>query len=218
MLTSSETRVPQAPGAGLQPRKSPRQPRSRDTVEAIIEGAARILETAGPEGFNTNAVARAAGVSIGSVYQYFPGKQALVAELSRRNAEAVLAGLTEVAARTLGRPVIERLRAFAAFAVAQQGARPRLARALDQLEIGLGLATDEAATAPAIVALLAPVLAAGAASLADSRLAWIAGDCLALVRTLIDRALDGGPGADEGLEDRLVGALGGYLQAAGVPV
>jgi AcrR family transcriptional regulator len=202
----------------LQPRKSPRQRRSQATVEAIVEAAARVLETDGPDGFNTNAVARRAGVSVGSLYQYFPGKQALVAELSRRNAEAVLAGLAQAAARTEGAPVLERLRAFTAFAVAQQGARPGLSRALDQLEPGLGLATDEAATAPAILALLTPVLAGGAARADAAAVARIAGDCLAMVRTLIDRALDGGAAARAGLEDRLVGALAGYLRAAGVAV
>jgi AcrR family transcriptional regulator len=202
----------------LDPRKSPRQRRSQATVETIVEAAARILETAGPDGFNTNAVARRAGVSVGSLYRYFPSKQALVAELSRRNAEAALAGLARAAERTRGRPLAERLRAFVAFAIAQQGERPRLSRVLDQLEPALALETDAAATAPAILALLTPVLAQGASG-GEAGLEAIAGDCLALARTLIDRALDGG---DAELlrvaEDRIVGALAGYLAAAGVAV
>ena len=199
----------------LDPRKSPRQRRARATVEVIIEAAARILETAGPAGFNTNAVAARAGVSVGSLYQYFPSKQALVAELSRRNAETALAGLAEAAERTRGRPMLERLRAFVAFAIAQQGERPRLSRVLDQLEPGLALDTDAAATAPVIVALLTPVLAQGAASDALG-LEAIAGDCLALARTLIDRALERDDALGSGVEDRIVGALAGYLAAAGV--
>lgn len=204
--------------AALDPRKSPRQRRSQATVEAIVEAAARILEGDGPAAFNTNAVARRAGVSVGSLYQYFPSKQALVAELSRRNAEAALAGLAQAADRTRGRPLAERLRAFVAFAIAQQGARPRLSRVLDQLEAGLALETDAVATAPAILALLTPVLREGLADDAPA-LEGVAGDCLALARTLIDRALDGG--GRESLkvaEDRIVGALTGYLAAAGVAV
>ena len=204
--------------ARLEARKIPRQPRSQATVEAIVEAAARVLEAAGPAGFNTNAVARRAGVSVGSLYQYFPGKQALIAELSRRNAEAVLGGLAEVAAQTAGRPVLERLRGFVQFAIAQQSARPKLSRMLDQLEEGLALPTDERATAPAILALLAPVLAAGGADARPEALAMIAGDCLALVRALIDRALDAGPAACLGLEERMIGALSGYLNGAGVAV
>ncbi|MDR3514078.1 MAG: TetR/AcrR family transcriptional regulator [Caulobacteraceae bacterium] len=217
MLANAETRLPQRPPPPLGPRKSPRQGRSRATVETIVEAAARILEADGPDRFNTNAVARRAGVSVGSLYQYFPGKQALVAELSRRNAEAAMAGLAAAVARTEGRPVVERLRAMVAFAVAQQGERPRLSRVLDRLEPGLELDTDEQATAPAIVAMLTPVLAPaldpGAAS--PEALAPAVGDCLALARVLIDRALDAGPQARAGLEERVVGALAGYLRAAG---
>ena len=201
----------------LDPRKSPRQRRARVTVEVIVEAAARSLETAGPEGFNTNAVAARAGVSVGSLYQYFPSKQALVAELSRRNAETALAGLAQAAERTRGRPMLERLRAFTAFAIAQQGERPRLSRVLDQLEPGLMLDTDATATTPAILALLTPVLAQGAAM--DSvELERIASDCLALSRTLIDRALERDAEPLSLAEDRIVGALAGYLAAAGVAV
>ena len=201
----------------LDPRKSPRQRRARVTVEVIVEAAARILETAGPEGFNTNAVAARAGVSVGSLYQYFPSKQALVAELSRRNAETALAGLAQAAERTRGRPMLERLRAFTAFAIAPQGERPRLSRVLDQLEPGLMLDTDATATTPAILALLTPVLAQGAAM--DSvELERIASDCLALSRTLIDRALERDAEPLSLAEDRIVGALAGYLAAAGVAV
>lgn len=218
MLANAETRVPPVTAAALDPRKSPRQRRSQATVEAIVEAAARILEGDGPAGFNTNAVARRAGVSVGSLYQYFPSKQALVAELSRRNAEAALAGLAQAADRTRGRPLAERLRAFVAFAIDQQGARPRLSRVLDQLEAGLALETDAVATAPAILALLTPVLREGAADDAPA-LEGVAGDCLALARTLIDRALDGGDVESlKVAEDRIVGALTGYLAAAGVAV
>ncbi len=65
----------------LSPRKRPRQKRSAATVEVILDGAARILEREGLDAFNTNAVAVAAGVSVGSLYQYFPGKDAVMAAL-----------------------------------------------------------------------------------------------------------------------------------------
>ena len=208
--------------AALDVRKSPRQRRSQATVEAIVEAAARILETLGPAGFNTNAVARRAGVSVGSLYQYFPGKQALIAELSRRNAEQALGGLAEAAARTAGQPILARLRAFVRVAIAQQSARPRLSRVLDQLEENLSLTTDARATAPAILELLTPVLAVGQTGANPAALTSIAGDCLALARVLIDRALDGGAldgaGLEASLENRVVGTLAGYLNGAGVAI
>lgn len=55
-----------------------RQARSKNTVEAIIEAATRILASDGWDALNTNSIARIAGVSIGSVYEYFPNKGAIV--------------------------------------------------------------------------------------------------------------------------------------------
>jgi AcrR family transcriptional regulator len=75
-------------------RRRPRQARSRATWEAIVEAAAQILERRGPAGFNTNEVAERAGVSIGTLYQYFEGKHAILAAAARRElgAAAPLAG------------------------------------------------------------------------------------------------------------------------------
>ncbi|MED5238184.1 MAG: TetR/AcrR family transcriptional regulator [Pseudomonadota bacterium] len=63
-------------------KKEPRQVRSRATVQAMVEACARILEERGYAGLTTNAVAEVAGVSIGSVYEFFPGKEAIVARLA----------------------------------------------------------------------------------------------------------------------------------------
>ena len=66
------------------PKKVPGQRRSRATVDAILQAAAQILEREGFRRLTTNRVAERAGVSISSLYQYFPNKQALVHELERR--------------------------------------------------------------------------------------------------------------------------------------
>ncbi|WP_454277896.1 TetR/AcrR family transcriptional regulator [Sphingomonas sanguinis] len=65
----------------MNPRKTARQGRSAATVDAIVEAAARILEAAGPSGYTTNAIAQRAGVSVGSLYQYFPNKDAITRAL-----------------------------------------------------------------------------------------------------------------------------------------
>lgn len=57
--------------------RRPKQRRAQSTVSAILEGAARVLAERGWAGFNTNVVAERAGVSIGSLYEYFPNKQAI---------------------------------------------------------------------------------------------------------------------------------------------
>jgi AcrR family transcriptional regulator len=68
-------------------RKQPRQSRSKATVDAIVEAAARILGDQGWSGFTTNKVAEVAGVSIGSYYQYFPGKHSLIEAIRGRHLE-----------------------------------------------------------------------------------------------------------------------------------
>jgi AcrR family transcriptional regulator len=60
------------------PRKRPAQGRSKATVDAIVQATARVLLKDGYEACTTNRVAETAGVSIGSVYQYFPNKESLV--------------------------------------------------------------------------------------------------------------------------------------------
>lgn len=73
----------------LIPRKLPRQARSRALVYAILDAAARILATHGREALNTNLVAEKAGVSIGSLYQYFPNRDAIIAAVAERHGHRV---------------------------------------------------------------------------------------------------------------------------------
>jgi AcrR family transcriptional regulator len=68
----------------VQRRKEPRQRRARATVDAILFAAAHILKSEGFAAATTNRIAEKAGVSVGSLYQYFPNKEAIVAALSER--------------------------------------------------------------------------------------------------------------------------------------
>lgn len=77
-------------------RKTPRQARSRRTVERILDAAARIFHEQGYAGATTNDIADEAGVSVGSLYQYFPNKDALLVALTKRHIEATAAGLAEL--------------------------------------------------------------------------------------------------------------------------
>jgi len=75
----------------LSPRKAPRQSRSQATVTAILDATAHILVERGVAAVSTNAVAERAGVSVGSLYQYFPNKDALIAALHARHGEQMMA-------------------------------------------------------------------------------------------------------------------------------
>ena len=101
------TRIPKPTSAM---RKAPRQARSRATIEIILETAARILGERGWSATTTNAVAETAGVSIGSLYQYFPNKLALVEAVRRRHFDEVLAVLH--AATDATTPRVRRIAAF----------------------------------------------------------------------------------------------------------
>jgi AcrR family transcriptional regulator len=74
------------------PRKPVRQSRARETVDAILEAAARLVNGDGGASptFSTNRIAELAGVSIGSLYQYFPGKDAILHALVEREFNAVV--------------------------------------------------------------------------------------------------------------------------------
>lgn len=83
-------------------RKQPSQTRSLRTLDILLEAAARILETQGEAGLTTNHIAERAGYSIGTLYQYFPSKQAILVALLRRHRERVtreLFALLEAAGR-----------------------------------------------------------------------------------------------------------------------
>ena len=79
--------------AQISPRKAPRQSRSQATVTAILDATARILVERGSTAASTNAVAERAGVSVGSLYQYFPNKEALVSAVQARHGEQMMAAI-----------------------------------------------------------------------------------------------------------------------------
>lgn len=72
-------------------RKKPKQERSVAMVEALLEAAARVFVKEGYAKATTNRIAAAAGVSVGSLYQYFPSKDAIAVELLRRYRDGLVA-------------------------------------------------------------------------------------------------------------------------------
>ena len=88
--------------AVLEPRKAPRQARSAATVEAIHIAAIQVLLADGVTRLTTTRVAERAGVSVGTMYQYFPHKEALLFALVRQKLGAIAAAMEEAAARLAG--------------------------------------------------------------------------------------------------------------------
>ena len=91
------------PSARISSRKQPKQARSNDLVTAILQAAVQVFAKEGAQRFTTARVAEKAGVSVGSLYQYFPNKAALPAstllQVSRLANPAYLVEIDVVAVR-----------------------------------------------------------------------------------------------------------------------
>ena len=112
----------------LLPRKLPSQARSRVTVDAILEAAAAILVRDGYARLTTNRIADRAGVNVASLYQYFPGTDAIVAELRRRHGAAERAAVRETLVLRRGQGLESTLRALVSRGVAAHAVSPALHR------------------------------------------------------------------------------------------
>lgn len=192
----------------LLPRKSPRQRRAQLTVASLLEAAAQLIESQGMDGFNTNAVAERAGVSIGSLYQYFPSKDALTLALLQREAERFHADASEALALPDGPAALRRL---VEASVRQQLERPELARLLDEQEgrPELRAVLDKHGFGDLIAQLLQrPDLPRQA----DPAVA--VGDVAALIRGLVDAAGERRETDLAPLRRRVEAAVFGYLERA----
>jgi len=174
-------------------------------VASIIEAAAQILETDGLEGFNTNAVARRAGVSIGSLYQYFPGKDALTVALMRRETMRFHEEAAAALDQRSGKAALEYL---IGASVRQQFKRPVLARLLDIQESRPAL-RDAVPAVDTLQSLLVTIIKR--AKPGQRRPEVVAGDLLAMIRGLVDAAGERGESDIEDLERRVRAAVFGYL-------
>ena len=183
------------------PVRAPRQARARATREAILQAAARIIEADGeaPQAFNTNRIAAVAGVSVGTLYQYFPDKQAILVALARREILAVRTATAAGGAEPERLVVRSLINAFPD--------RPRTRRAalmaLMAAESAQGLARETKATA----------------RLLPSRPDLSPLDAFVLTRAVVGviraAVLEGSDHLrDPGLEDALMRLIEGYLPTA----
>lgn len=201
-----ETAASQRP----RPRKMPRQGRSADTVRAIVEAAARILEQDGLGAFTTNAVAERAGVSIGSLYQYFPGKEALIGALIVRETSLLIAECEAVVADANGRAA---LKGLIGSAVNHQLRRPALARLLDLEEARLPFDEDTQRVTCRLHSILLSILARpDLPQQPDPDVA--AQDVLAIIKGMVDAAGERSERDRDALGARVGRAVYGYLDNA----
>lgn len=116
--------------APLDPRKSPRQARSAVTVDAIFEATIQVLLGVGSARLNTTRVAERAGVSVGTLYQYFPNKQALLLAVLERYLDRLMDRLEAACAAHRGQPAEVMVEAAVKAYLEVKAEQPEASRAL----------------------------------------------------------------------------------------
>ncbi|WP_285479854.1 TetR/AcrR family transcriptional regulator [Amycolatopsis sp. NBRC 101858] len=114
----------------IQPRKQPRQVRAELTRQRILTAAAHVFGEHGYAAGTTNRIAERAGISIGSLYQYFPNKDAILGELLVRHLDDGMAIAERVRGEQLPGPIDEVFRVFVRGAIESHLGEPRLLRML----------------------------------------------------------------------------------------
>jgi AcrR family transcriptional regulator len=131
-------------------RRIPRQARSAETVALILEATAQVLEAGDLPAFTTNSVAERAGVSIGTLYQYFADKNEILLALARQQ---MAIGLADIGRALQGDPSVEgRVRAVVQAMVNAFGGRHRARKAVTQAILAQGLGTEMMSPIAAFIA------------------------------------------------------------------
>lgn len=195
------------------PRKRPLQSRSRATVEAVLSAAAHILEERGLSGFNTNVVAERAGVSIGSLYQYFPSKDSILVSLLEQSLTTFFEDFSQAIAAAPGDSLAEDLKFTLRTGLMIHLRRPNLMRLLEgefrRLEANINKASAHDAVQEAMVRLLERYrdrIRAG-------DMVVMAEDIGAIAKALMRAAGERMETDWEAVIDRTVRAMAGYLGA-----
>jgi AcrR family transcriptional regulator len=198
--------MPQA----LSPRKAPRQARARATHDAILEAAIQIIAGGGLSAFNTNAVAQRAGVSIGSLYQYFGNKDALMVALIHRQQQSQLASVARAVGSIVNTDLAATIRVTVRAAMQHHRDNSLLASAIDHEEARLPLDAELTGYLHRGGELVRGLLAHHAAEIGDVDVDRAVITLPALVRAATDSWANRSPPMLDVAEDEAVRAVLGY--------
>jgi AcrR family transcriptional regulator len=193
------------------PRKRPRQARAQATWDALVEATAQLLVAHGLARLTTNAVAERAGVSIGSLYQYFRNRDALMVALIERQQARQGAALVDALAGLPGPTLRATVEQLVRAAMAQHRDDPVLATAIDHEEARLPVAPLIDASLVGIAAMLLPLLRAHRDEFGSVEPAVAARTLPPLVRAVIDHWANRTPPDLIAAEREAVRATLGYL-------
>jgi len=119
-------------------RRRPRQARSREKVELILEATLQILDQEGLDALTTNHIAEVAGISIGTLYQYFPNKRQVLDELAQRESDRLTTELLAMLKEPDGQTPDQRLRQVVRTLLGAFGGRHRVRRIVLEQAIASG--------------------------------------------------------------------------------
>src|SRR5262245_9975481 len=196
-------------------RKKPTQPRARATIETIFEATAQIIERDGIAALNTNRIVERAGVSIGTLYEYFPNKEAILIAMARKRlaederlVRQALAAAEAEQGVSLARKAIHAM-------VALHGDRPKVRRAVMAVHLANGFGREHARPVQEIAELIVEqntrLLGAEAPHLDGASLFVLTRAVIGVIRAAFEEhsLLPG----TTSLEDELVRLVEAYLSA-----
>ena len=199
-------------------RRTPKQERSRATVDAILQAAARVLVAGGYDDMHTNRIVEVAGVGIGSLYEYFPNKDALIIALTDRFAASLHAELQRAHSSLDGLSLDEALAQLVRAAFSVYEYQPKLAAALLRRVPHLGVENPLDGIEAPIRDQMTQLLSKHAGSISISSLDAVSALTVRSARRLIDDAFTNtlplesfpGPMLDE-VEKEILTMLRRYL-------
>lgn len=195
--------------AKLTPRRRPRQGRSRHTVDAILTAAEHILLRSGLKGFNTNAVAERAGVSIGSLYQFFPGKEAILATLVRDMRRDMLSDLVAASEAHRMDDLHQKIGALVDASLKHHLRAPELTDVLEQAEAQLPMDAETQALKSNMFKIVVGVLQ----NYDVGQPEIVAQDLVAMCHGMVDAAIVAGERDFDAISARLRRAASSYVTA-----
>jgi AcrR family transcriptional regulator len=150
--------VPAKPQHPLKPRKRPVQARSEATVSALFEASIQVLLAVGYRKFTTTRVAERAGVSVGSLYQYFPNRQALITSVIERYLDGLRATVEQRCRELRGCKLDHQVNGLVDAVIAAKWQNIEISRALHEPLADIGGAQLVSASAVKIACSVADVL------------------------------------------------------------
>lgn len=204
--------------AHLTPRKTPRQARASVTLDAMFEATIQVLVTDGPHRLTTTRVAQRAGVSVGTMYQYFPHKQALFYALNERYLNVLAAKVEVTCLAQHGAAIGQMVEALVTTYWHAKTERPELTRALYRSVVEIDNEALIAAFASRVDAATAAMLETASdatfGDLATVNLTLLS-TVFGTVRNVFERNLP--PNQDHAVQGQLMMMCKAYLEAARSP-